>query len=189
MAVDLLAAFDAVERVVQGSEDPRSGWAALVAVIDDTGFPVPEPLRSADFTAEVEIIRRKLARTFADEPPPADLTAFYFGLFTSWDPTTETESAGFYVSGGTTPNPEDALEGELAYRPAQRYLDSVLLDGIHNAHPSGTPGFKVYDYAFMIGAAGLLAKHAVRELAGNRPVFVGFDSGDYLRVWPAAPGV
>jgi hypothetical protein len=189
MSVDLVSAFHAVERAVHGSENPRTGWAALVAAIDHTGYPVAESLRSTDFTAEVEVVRRQVSRTFAGEPPPAELTAFYFGLFTSWDPKTETEGAGFYVSGTTSPNPEDALSGDLAYWPAQRYLDSALLDGIQNAHATGTPAFRVYDYAFVLDAAALLAKHAVREFAGNRPVFVGFDSGDYLRVWPAAPDV
>ncbi len=42
--------------------------------------------------------------------------------------------------------------------------------------------YNVFDYALMLGAAGVLAKFAAASLGLTQTILVGFDCGDYARI-------
>jgi len=180
--VDVTLLFEALRTAVSESSTPAAAWQAVVAAVDATGYHVPAELRAIDASGEVGRVAAQLVAGLAEEPPPANLSFLYFGLFDSWDPATEREGAGFYFSGGSG-DPEEAIaDGDLAYMPETRYLESELLAAIKAAAPALGAESPAFDYGLMFGAAALLAKFAAREAGLTWPLLVGFDSGDVAHV-------
>ena len=182
MKVNLASLFETLRTVIAESSTSADAWQGVVAAVDAAGYHVPAELRDIEADAEVTRVAAQLAAGLAEEPPPAGLSFYYFGLFDSWDPDTKREGAGFYFSGGNG-EPEEALaEGDLAYLPEMRYLESELLHAIKAAAPALEEEYLVFDYGLMFGAAGTLAKFAARDAGLPGPLMVGFDSGDFVRV-------
>ncbi len=115
------------------------------------------------------------------QEPPGNLTFLYFGLY---DITNSAEAKqGFYVSGGNASNPFQAVEaGDLSYFPSNRRLDSAVLDVIREIALRTPELDDVLSYAVTLGAAATLGKEASASVGLSLPIFVGFDSGDYIQI-------
>jgi hypothetical protein len=183
MATDLAALFDAVSRAAASAPDASSGWRNVVAAVEATGHPVPAAVRGADIEAECRAVGAQAARLLEGEAPPPGLTSLYAALCTTVDPVTWREAAALRLAGGGTPDPAVAVaEGDLAYQPDEAYVDSALLTAVHEAAAALGDEYNVFDYGLMLGAGALLIRFGVGPHADGRALFVGFDSGDYLRV-------
>jgi OPT oligopeptide transporter protein len=167
---------------VTTASSPAEAWAATVDAIKPSGHLVPPKLCTWDASTEVEQVAEQLTRVFEEAPLPADLTFLYFGLVDLWIPERNAEEAGFHVAGGSGTDPEAELaEPRLPYYPEDAYLESTLLQEIRLASKALGPDYNVFDYGLMLGAAGTLAKFAVRRLQLSHAIMVGFDCGDSAR--------
>jgi hypothetical protein len=134
--------------------------------------------------AEITSIAHQLKTIWSNEPIPDDMTFLYFGLFDLYDEATAKVQAGLYLSGGTGPNPIEELGGggSLPYLPEDGYLKSHLLEQIKITGAEQPEQADVLDYALMLGGAALAVKGAIEAQGVSLPVYVGFDSGDFLSV-------
>jgi hypothetical protein len=173
--------FGAVVRGVLDNDSPVPAWAAVVDAVTDAGHTPPRQLRQIDISLEIDDTTRQTARVLAGEPPPPDLSFYYFGLFDGADDRGG-ETAGFYIAGGRHAFDPGSGIHDLTYLPDARFLHSRMLRQIKEAAPALGHDRNVFDYGLMLGAAGILAKFSARALRLDGAVIVGFDGGDYAQV-------
>ncbi|HEX6802134.1 MAG TPA: hypothetical protein VF133_00510 [Terriglobales bacterium] len=157
-------------------------WKRILGVI---GLTISD-LASLDFESESQLLIKQVKNILILEPAPVDISFLYFGLFELLDRTRDTSSrarVGFYFAGGTAPKPEVALDrGDLSYLPNERFLQSRILNRIRELGSDDVESRQIFDYAILLGAAGVLAKSVGANIGINVPTYVGFDSGDYALV-------
>ncbi|HJR66290.1 MAG TPA: hypothetical protein VJ802_07650 [Gemmatimonadaceae bacterium] len=182
MSPNLAALNRAVLRAVTSAPSAAAAWTATVHAVAPSGHIVPPKLQTWDASREVAHITAQLAQITEDIPLPPDLTFLYFGLVDLWIPETESEEVGFHLAGGIADDPEAELaEPRLPYYPDDAFLESALLQEIRLASKALGADYNVFDYGLMLGAAGILAKFAARELKLPHAIMVGFDCGDAAR--------
>lgn len=176
--------FDIVADVVYRSHDFADGWRRLQQ--QTAGYSAAMiQLPQFDGDEAVATLAGQARRIIEESPTAQPLTFFYFGLFDLWDATTKREEVGFYLAGGTSADTEEQLlRGELDYFPEDRFLRSASLRKVYRLQ-SAYPEYRDYTgYVLVLATAALLARAAARQLEITIPVYVGFDSGDYLPILP-----
>lgn len=185
---DLASALALVSGVADSAANAQSGWESLIGALARCCVPdTVSKLRRVDIESDVASVGQQLAKLFQQDPPPADIDAFWFGLFDGFDED-GSECIGYYVAGvrGFDPHDEDSVCSP-AWSPEEGYLVSSALAAIKQAEldASRRDADDERDwlgYAGQLGAALLVSRFAAAELASERQLVVGFDSGDYVVV-------
>jgi len=173
--------YYAIVELIKGEPDASIGWRQLLTLTEQSGI---RRLAAIDVNPEITSVAHQLETVWSQEPIPEDTTFLYFGLYDLHDEKMPKGRAGFYVSGGNASNPTKELEvgGTLSYLPKNRNLKCQLLQQIKIAEYELPEQADVLDYAVMLGAAALIVKGATQIRGVSLPVYVGFDSGDFLPV-------
>jgi hypothetical protein len=176
--MDLQKELRKVARLIRKSADPSHLWNELLAITQQQSN---HKLRNPGLAEDIRSISEQLSLLWSKEPLPRHISFLYFGIFDAINPETGREEAGFYVSGGVGTKPEEKLrEADITYFPENRFLKSSVLQLIKQAGKLNPRKREVLEYAVMLGAASILAKHAVIPHSLSLPIYVGFDSGDFL---------
>jgi hypothetical protein len=173
--------YRAIVDLVQREPDPSSCWKKLLILTKQSGIP---RLIAIDVNAEIASVAHQLETILSHEPAPQDTTFLYFGLCDLHDERMPRGRAGLYLSGGSSPNPSEDLRvgGTLPYLPKNGHLKCELLEQIKIAEAELPEEADVLDYAVMLGGAALTVRGATQVRRVSLPVYVGFDSGDFLLV-------
>jgi hypothetical protein len=169
------AAFRRIAEEVCNATDPQSCWSQILSL---SGQSQNERLANLDMNADIDAIHAQLAEIFKTSPPPENLAFFYFGLFERRSGT------GYYVSGYEARDASATLTSgqEPSFFPANRHLSSRVLEVV-DAEAARMPAErKTLTYAVTFGAGAVLSRFAMLALQFRRPVYVGFDSGDFARI-------
>lgn len=185
---DLASALRLVSGIGGSAASAQSGWESLIGALATHCVPATvSQLRRIDIESDVASVGQQLAEIFRQDPPPDDIDAFWFGLFDGFDED-GSERIGYYVAGvrGFDPDDEDSVCFP-AWSPDEGYLASSALAAIKEAEldASRRDADDERDwigYAGQLGAALLVSRFAAAELAGERQLVVGFDSGDRVVV-------
>lgn len=134
-----------------------------------------------------------LETLLATEPPPRNVTGFWFGLFNPILEHGEPTSC-LYLAGSKLFDPERQVPDWACspfYWPAGRYSDSAVLTEIYRTVSKGGSGIGALgEYTLCLGYAALVVAACCRSplrdrLLGKglfRGVVVGFDSGDEILI-------
>ena len=173
--------YNAVVDLVHTKMAPHLCWRKLLALTNQSDI---ERLIAIDVDAEITSVAQQLDKILLDEPIPENATFLYFGLFDLHNPKMPKGRAGFYLSGGSGLNPTEELRvgGTLPYLPRNGHLKCKLLDQIKIAEAELPDRAAVLSYAVMLGGAALTVKGVIQARKVSLPVYVGFDSGDFLLV-------
>jgi hypothetical protein len=180
---NLIDAFDYIEELTKSSPTVSVGMSQL---LDYCELKTPNHLwsvvRGLDFERDTKKLRVWLEHVLLSEPPSDDIKGFWFGLF---NPVKDGEvSCALYISGSITYSDEPgwAVWNDTSYLPKDKYADSIVLHEIYRILEKNNM-FGDEEYVLCLGYA-CLAINAIYESAGlkrlDRPVAVGFDSGDYI---------
>jgi hypothetical protein len=195
--------FDAVASVVRSESDVIVGMRRLLdhcAKVQPS--PVWEKISQLDFARGADSLREWLQSLLTAEPPPAEVVAFWFGIFDSSDlsPADPVDDdapppppiATLYVAGSELYDPEDP-SAEWAcspeYFPKGRYADSAMLRALSEIlSEADDDAFELGTYVLPFGYAALMVSQCCREIPidiwlserDSRAIAVGFDSGDYV---------
>jgi len=173
---DLAAIFQRIGEVVRDAEDAEAAWITLLAEMGQGSNP---GLTELAITSDVDDLRRQLISTFRSSPFNDEVRFFYFGLFD------KPQGFGYYVSGYQEPDAHHAISTARppVYLPPNRFLTSRVLARIHSQTTLATQEHReVLAYAATLGAAAIVTRFAMLNIRPSRPVYAGFDSGDFLRV-------
>jgi len=188
VAVGLTGMYGVIDRIIKS--DVVSVAGGYGAVIDHCRRRHPHPqwdeLAALDVDADCEALDGWFVDLLDNEPPPAEVTGIYFGLF---NPTYEDGPAADVYAAGNRYDPDDAdWACGPAWWPERRYAESDLLQDLYRiAYRPGGLGNDA-EYPLCLAYAGLLlrdlsGRHADRLSAGvERVLCTGFDSGDILCV-------
>ena len=176
---ELITAFDRIVTAVRSSNDLSKCWHDVLEINGEQGNAA---LTSADIQSDLDSIVEQVRKTLRTHPPSSEMRLVWFGLFDGI--RGDKEYAGYYIAGWTN---EEQLNqgGPPPYFPESRYITSRLLDAVKTEAVrvgGDSPKFSVFDYAVMFGAAATLSRFAALSLGIERPIYVGFDSGDYARI-------
>ena len=190
-----------IEGVVRDSASVEDGMAQLIRHCD-VSWPhdVWERIGGLDWGGDLRYLTEWLGAVIQQEPPAAEVKAYWFGLF---NPTLETgePTCGLYISGSTRYSETDldmewACWDDDSYLPEARYARSTALEGIYRLlSESGEPDLAAAgEYTLCLGYAALAVRAACRSAdpallarGCERPVVVGFDSGDWIVLGVATP--
>jgi hypothetical protein len=191
--MNLAKAYDRVRGFVEDGYDVRGGMRRIIAwckkQAPDADWSRFDDL---DYTADSARLAAWLTDVLGKEPPPRDVTAFWFGLFNPVDEA-GAATADLYLAGSNRYEPrgdDPDWAVDPVYFPRGRYSRSTVTRAIHRAaYAPGGPGSDA-EYTLCLGYAGLsvaaLAKAVPRTVllggAPRRDLFVGFDDGDALLV-------
>ena len=175
MRRDIGEIFEQVEQAARKDDDLETQWLKILNITEQASS---SELVDLDIHADAEKITEQVHKIITEYPIPKALTFLYFGLFDR--DLLGHESVGFYISGGTSDNPKEALtNGSLDYFPERRFIHSVVLDAIKHEELKKAEPKEVFSYALVFGAAAILSKEVSKLLCLKTSVYVGFDSGDY----------
>jgi hypothetical protein len=146
-------------------------------------------LQDLNWDAEARAFGAWLERSAPEEPVSSGVQAYYFGLS---DDGTSVHLDGCAEFDATDESCDWACS--WVYRPEEDWTDSTALDTFSSISEATDDGVPILPYLLCLGFAGLLAKRYVRTTlwraeGAQRPVAVGFDSGDayiVLRPEPSA---
>ncbi len=169
--------YHAVVHLLQREPNLSQRWQALLRLADQ---PSANRLRGVDIGEEAIAVVDQLTRIWVQEPVPAALTFLYFGIYDLAKQGSAGEPAGFYISGGDGDPSRQLESGNLSYFPKHRQLHSNVLDEIKAVAKDFPEQAAFLDYTVMLGCAAILARDAAENLKIALPIYVGFDSGDYL---------
>ena len=157
---------------------PHAGWSKF---------------KDLEIEAELPRLERWLRGVLRKEPPPTDITAFWFGLFNPCD-RDGTVRSELYVAGSSLYAGDGSPMGWQcgpAYWPEARYAGSRVLAKLYrNAYTGRDALENDAEYPLALGYAAFAVAYLCRTtppsllLAGaaERTAVVGFDSGDYVTV-------
>lgn len=192
--MDLAAAGRALERLGEGALNLGDGVAALLALLEKHAGGggsaklrlLKELLKEIDVCEDVARVRRQIEKLLRSDPPPAEIDAFYFGLFDAAGDDGE-ESVGYYLAGveGFDPADGDSL-CDPRWWPDGRYLSSRALAAVKLAElaAASSEDRELLGYAGMLGMAIFVSKFAATALPRPAAILVGFDSGDFVTIRP-----
>jgi hypothetical protein len=175
-----IRALKQISEMLMTAEEPSRSWRRVLDITQQSSIL---PLSEADVLPDVHSVVAQLRAILIEEPPPCNLSFFYFGLVDLWSEQEQREKAGFYVAGGTGQDTwREIASGNISYLPQRRWLSAAILNDIKEAELQIPDHREMLDYAVMFGGAGIIAKFAIKTMGIALPVFVGFDCGDYERV-------
>lgn len=170
-------AVKAISKMLRSAQEPETAWLSVLEITDQINTQCLNQLAPS---ADIHTVVERLHAIWQDEPPPDNLTFFYFGLVDLWNEHEQREKAGFYIAGGSDKDARQAItSGGISYLPQRRWLSTKLLNDIKQAERKIPDLREFLDYAVMLGAAGIIAKFAIRELKLKQQTYLGFDSGDF----------
>ena len=186
--MDAAATFDGVVGIVDSATEPVASAAAILDYLDAVaGTVICTPIRRVDAAADVAAVRSQLTSLLSAEPPPAAISAFYFGLFDAEDEH-GADTIGYYIAGVEEFDRDDGDSlCDPAWWPDGRYLSSGLLESVRSTEifqrkQGADESAKLLGYAGQIGVAALVTKFASQGLLGGASRIVGFDSGDFVEL-------
>lgn len=173
--------YNAIVDLIQREREPSICWQELLTLTKQSGI---HRLTAVDVSAEIVSVAYQLESIWSHEPIPEGATFLYFGLYDLHDEKMPRGRAGLYLSGGSDPNPTEELRVgcALPYLPKNGHLKCELLEQVKIAEAELPAEADVLDYAVMLGGAALIIKGATQVRGVSLPVYVGFDSGDFLLV-------
>lgn len=169
--------YHAVANVLQNEPSLSQRWQVLLNLADQ---PSANSLQRVNIEEDAIAVVEQLRRIWSQEPVPAGVTFLYFGIYDLAKQVPVGAEAGFYISGGDGDPIRQLESGNLSYFPTHRQLHSNVLDGIKAVASEFPEQAAVLEYTVMLGGAAMLARHAAESLKVILPIYVGFDSGDYL---------
>jgi len=171
--------YNTIADLVLANVAPSECWQKLLTLTNKLSVT---RLAATDIDAEIMSVAHQLEAIWSVEPVPEDVTFLYFGLYDLQDKAVPRGRVGFYVSGGSSPSPAEALRlgDKLSYGPKHGRLKCDLLDQIRMTEAERPKEADVLDYAVMLGAAAIVVKGATQIVGVSLPVYVGFDSGDFI---------
>src|SRR5436190_1435523 len=104
--MDHATAYAAVSALAQRDGSPRPAFGAVVDFLEaHTSAAYFRTIRQVPVERDVARLRDEVARILEEEPPPASIAAYYFGLFDATDDAGK-EVCGFYIAGVDKLDPE-----------------------------------------------------------------------------------
>lgn len=194
MSYGVVEAFALVERLVRTGSEVAAGMERLLALCERSApHEVWTRARELDFAGDAAALRVWLAGVLAEQPPSAEVAAYWFGLAHRAGENQE-ESCQLYLSGSTCFDPADPMCGwacwtDDTYLPEGRYADSPVLRELYRLVKE-TDVALLAEYALCLGYAALAVREACAGIGPHlllgsrswRGVAVGFDEGDFLLV-------
>ncbi|MES2643917.1 MAG: hypothetical protein V4850_30795 [Myxococcota bacterium] len=157
------------------SQRPHPSWTAL---------------RGLDIEGELSRCRTWFGELLETEPPPADITGFYFGVFDTVedDRAVRTE---LYAAGGRHGEDEWLSRVRHGWWPEGRYSNSRYLAEVYAISHADGGLENDADYPLGLAFAIVVARELANSLGprqGECWVAAGFDAGDILEVGSIGPG-
>lgn len=183
--------FEVWKSVIARLKDRRSTPAAAARIATDAIEPAltakqASSIRSIDFEADVEPLRTWFSTLLRTDPPPSDVDAFYFGLFTqSFGLIKKSTAPAMYIGGSNCFDPDDQFSEwacDPVWFPDHRYPRVQGFRRLARTLPSKGLLADIVADAFVFALAEDLVSQTDRALVlGDRPwraVGSGYDSGD-----------
>ena len=183
--MDHATAYAAVSALAQRDGSPRPAFEAVVDFLEaQTSAAYFRAIRRVSVERDVASLRDEVARILEEEPPPASIAAYYFGLFDAADDAGK-EVCGFYIAGVDKLDPEaDDFLCDPPWFPESRFLESEVLTALKEAElvarSKRAEHGSFIGYAGQLGIAMVLARFARSSLPAAAPIVVGFDDGDFV---------
>lgn len=184
---DVRRLFDEIERAVKSDVPVADGLLRIIQFCE-AARPHPDwrALRSLDVAGDLQHLQRWLEAILRTQPPPAQVTGLWFGLF---NPVVRgLVTADVHLIGA----PYDADDPDWLFR--KRWgedtpdASSGVLNAIYRVAYDGSDGLgNDAEYPLCLTYAALAIRHLAGLMgptllgdASQRVLHVGFDSGDFL---------
>jgi len=156
-----------------------------------------EQIRTIDWVMSTKQSHQWLAALLASEPPGANITGFWFGIFNPIyaDPQpadstlSESATSDFYIQGSACYPANDWIF-DHAWRPAERYAHSFGQDRIYRLAVNQVQGevLSIADYVLTFAHAAGMVNTLIQSVDRNlwlgsvqrRGIAVGHDEGDAI---------
>ena len=198
--MDIDKAFDKVSDVIEADLPIDKAMKSLIDYCEKTSPSTAwAAIRNINFAVDAEGIAVWLKDLLATDPIPANIKAYWFGLF---ETEIDDEPAySLYISGSPKEYDEDDSDWAVfqpdSYLPEDRYASSPALAALEQALKKDDKITLLGEYCLVLGYGALAVQYAITKLNLSnstfavpkkpRPVIVGFDEGDYLGLGEITP--
>jgi hypothetical protein len=199
MSDELAGKHETVRQIVASAPKTEDG---MLQLIDYCKRQLPNRIwdrfNRLDYEKDVKRLGGWFRSLLISEPPPGNINAFWFGLFTACKEDGK-ETFSLYVIGSTSYDSSDdsgdwACITNESFVPKGRYAKSKILSEIYELVSKDEAVKEIGEYVLCLGYAGLAIKEITRGieprllfgLRDSRAIAVGFDEGDFITLNPIA---